>query len=153
MFYATMTACEVAYSTYIYAKVDKTYYQKVTSHMRAAALTGRFTSALLAQVLLSFNILDVASLNHITFIGRCTFISKYKIVHSPCCFSSVDSQLALLSYSVIAQLVRRKESSIHLCAAALIMSLHLLSLSTDTAFMQRCDCGQYQKVEMHSILQ
>lgn len=107
VFYATMTACEVAYSTYIYAKVDKVYYQKVTSHMRAAALTGRFTSAVLAQVLLSFSILDVASLNHITFIGRCTFISKYKIVHSPCCFSSVNNQLALLLYSVIAYLVRR----------------------------------------------
>lgn len=82
VFYATMTACEVAYSTYIYAKVDKVYYQKVTSHMRAAALTGRFTSAVLAQLLLSFSILDVASLNHITFIGRwCTFISKYKTHH------------------------------------------------------------------------
>uniref|UniRef100_A0A1B6HRB0 Uncharacterized protein n=1 Tax=Homalodisca liturata TaxID=320908 RepID=A0A1B6HRB0_9HEMI len=71
IFYATMTACEVAYYTYIYAKVDKNHYQTVTSHMRAAALTGRFTSATTSQIMLSLGILTIADLNHLTFVGMC----------------------------------------------------------------------------------
>ncbi|XP_075211891.1 thiamine transporter 1-like isoform X2 [Lycorma delicatula] len=69
IFYGTMTACEVAYYTYIYVKVDKQHYQAVTSHMRAAALTGRFMSGLTGQTLLLLNIMDIAELNHLTFIG------------------------------------------------------------------------------------
>lgn len=70
-FYGTMTACEVAYYTYIYAKVDKQHYQVVTSHMRAAALSGRFISATTSQTVLSFGIMDVAQLNHLTLVGMC----------------------------------------------------------------------------------
>lgn len=73
-FYATMTACEVAYYTYIYAKVDKEHYQRVTSHMRAAALTGRFTSATTSQLVLSLGLLTVADLNHLTFAGNMCYI-------------------------------------------------------------------------------
>lgn len=67
IFYGTFSACEVAYFTYIYAKVDKKYYQQVTSHTRAAILAGRATSAIMAQLLISFKIMDYRQLNYITF--------------------------------------------------------------------------------------
>lgn len=63
-------ACEVAYYTYIYAKVDKDYYQQVTSHTRAAILAGRAFSGILGQVLVSFNIMDYRQLNYISFGGE-----------------------------------------------------------------------------------
>lgn len=86
-FYATMTACEIAYYTYIYAKVDKEHYQRVTSHMRAAALTGRFSSATTSQLVLSFGLLTVADLNHLTFAGKftATFNNQFS-PDSSCCF-------------------------------------------------------------------
>ena len=48
--YGIATSTEVAYYTYIYAKVSSQYYQKVTSYTRSAILTGRFFSGMLAQV-------------------------------------------------------------------------------------------------------
>lgn len=48
--YGIATSTEVAYFTYIYAQVSGVYYQRVTSFTRAALLTGRFMSGLLAQV-------------------------------------------------------------------------------------------------------
>ena len=67
--YGTMTACETAYYTYIYAKVDKKHYQIVTSHMRAASLTGRFASAIASQVLIYMG-MSIMGLNYMTLIGR-----------------------------------------------------------------------------------
>lgn len=67
VFYGTFSACEVAYFTYIYAKVDKDYYQQVTSHTRAAILAGRATSGVMGQLLVSFKVLDYRGLNFITF--------------------------------------------------------------------------------------
>ncbi|XP_039280821.1 thiamine transporter 2 [Nilaparvata lugens] len=69
VFYGTMIACEVAYYTYIYAKVDPQHYQAVTSHMRAAALIGRFVSGMTAQLLLIFGIMGVPELNHLSLAG------------------------------------------------------------------------------------
>lgn len=60
-------ATEVAYYTYIYAKVDKQHYLKVTSHTRAAILTGRFVASSLGQVLVSTETMDYRQLNFITF--------------------------------------------------------------------------------------
>ncbi|GJQ66882.1 hypothetical protein Trydic_g7905 [Trypoxylus dichotomus] len=67
VFYGTFMATEVAYYTYIYAKVPNEFYQQVTSHTRAAILTGRALSAVLAQLLVSFNVMDYRELNYITF--------------------------------------------------------------------------------------
>ncbi|KAK7573370.1 hypothetical protein V9T40_010561 [Parthenolecanium corni] len=67
--YGTMTACEIAYYTYIYAKVDKKHYQIVTSHMRGASLTGRFMSSITSQIVLNFHIMDIAGLNYLTLAG------------------------------------------------------------------------------------
>ena len=59
-------ASEVAYYTYMYAKVDKDKYQKVTGQARAAILSGRFLASVLAQFLISFDIMDVRQLNYIS---------------------------------------------------------------------------------------
>lgn len=66
-FYGMFSACEVAYYTYIYAKVAKEYYQRVTSYTRAAILAGRSISGIMGQLLISFNLMDYRQLNYITF--------------------------------------------------------------------------------------
>lgn len=69
IFYGTFLATEVAYYTYIYAKVPNEFYQQVTSHTRAAILTGRALSGALAQVLVSFAVMDYRELNYISLTG------------------------------------------------------------------------------------
>ncbi|VEN34147.1 unnamed protein product [Callosobruchus maculatus] len=67
IFYGTFCASEVAYYTYIYAKVDTEYFQLVTSHTRAAILAGSTISGILAQLLVSLEWMDYRQLNYITF--------------------------------------------------------------------------------------
>ncbi|KAH0819054.1 hypothetical protein GEV33_003737 [Tenebrio molitor] len=62
LFYGT----EVAYYTYIYGKVDKEHFERVTSHTNAAILAGRTSSGILAQVLVSVKWMDVEQLNYIS---------------------------------------------------------------------------------------
>lgn len=50
----------------MYAKVEKNKYQKVTGNARAAILTGRFTASVIAQLLVSFDILNIRELNYLT---------------------------------------------------------------------------------------
>ncbi|KAL7306080.1 hypothetical protein TKK_0001536 [Trichogramma kaykai] len=64
--YGLLLSTEVAYYTYIYAKVDKERYQKVTSHTRGAFLLGRFMAGVFAQLTISFKILDYEQLNYVT---------------------------------------------------------------------------------------
>lgn len=68
-FYGLFLSAEVAYYTYIYAKVDKKYYQEVTGHTKAAALFGRSMSGVVAQLTASFDLLDYHQLNYITATG------------------------------------------------------------------------------------
>lgn len=68
--YGAYMATEVAYFTYIYAKVDRKYYQKVTSHTRVAIFLGKFISGVLAQLLVQFKAMDYRDLNYITFSGN-----------------------------------------------------------------------------------
>lgn len=65
--YGTFMATEVAYYTYIYAKVPKEYYSQVTGHTRAAILAGRCFSGILAQLLTSLYLMNYMELNYITF--------------------------------------------------------------------------------------
>lgn len=67
VFYGVFMAFEVAYYTYIYAKVDNDYYQRVTSHTRSAILAGRAVSSLLGQLLISMNWMDYKQLHYISF--------------------------------------------------------------------------------------
>lgn len=66
LLFGIFVATEVAYYTYIYAKVDKEHYLKVTSHTRAAILAGRCISGILAQFLFYFELTDLRGLNAIT---------------------------------------------------------------------------------------
>lgn len=61
---------EVAYYTYMYAKVPYQHYQKVTGYVRAAILTGRFLSGVVGQIVISFEWMDFRELNYITFAGK-----------------------------------------------------------------------------------
>lgn len=64
--FGAFMAAEIAYYTYMYAKVDRSQYQKVTGHVRAAILTGRFSASFLGQVLYSFELMNTRELNYIT---------------------------------------------------------------------------------------
>ncbi|XP_044752959.1 thiamine transporter 2-like [Coccinella septempunctata] len=66
IFYAGFASCDIAYFTYMYAKVDKEHYPKVTSNTRMAYLLGRSLSGILGQVLSTSNIMDYKQLNFIT---------------------------------------------------------------------------------------
>lgn len=68
--YGIMIACEVPYYTYVYTKVDKKYYKKVSSHMKMACLIGRLVSSMLAQLGIDNHILTVLDLNYLTLIGE-----------------------------------------------------------------------------------
>ena len=68
--YGFFMASEVAYYTYMYAKVDKEKYQKVTGHARASLLSGRFIASVLAQILVSFNLMNLRELNYISLGGE-----------------------------------------------------------------------------------
>lgn len=62
-------AAEIAYYTYMYAKVEKDRYQKVTGHARASLLTGRFVASVIGQILVSFDLTDLRQLNFISLGG------------------------------------------------------------------------------------
>ncbi|XP_066587362.1 thiamine transporter 1-like [Prorops nasuta] len=64
--YGLFLSAEIAYYTYIYAKVDKKHYQEVAGHTKGAALVGRFMSAVVAQIATSFYLLDYHELTMLT---------------------------------------------------------------------------------------
>lgn len=65
--YGLFMATEVAYYTYIYAKVKRDQYQLVTGCTKTAILGGRFMAGVVGQLLVSFNAMDLRELNYITF--------------------------------------------------------------------------------------
>lgn len=67
--YGFFMAAEVAYYTYIYAKVNKEEYQRVTGYTRASFLAGRFLASTIAQILISLKLMNVRDLNYISFGG------------------------------------------------------------------------------------
>ncbi|XP_075981330.1 thiamine transporter 2-like [Anticarsia gemmatalis] len=70
LFYGLYMATEVAYYTYIYAKVEPAKYPRVSSYTRIAALIGRFLSGVSSQLLTHFAIMDYRQLNYITFTAQ-----------------------------------------------------------------------------------
>ncbi|XP_055602734.1 thiamine transporter 1-like isoform X2 [Uranotaenia lowii] len=64
--YGTYMATEVAYYTYIYAKINRDKYQQVTGNTRAAILSGRFLASVIGQALVSTQAMDLRQLNYIT---------------------------------------------------------------------------------------
>ncbi|KAL4707642.1 hypothetical protein ACJJTC_006992 [Scirpophaga incertulas] len=68
--YGVYMATEVAYLTYIYAKVDADKYPLVSSYTRIAALAGRFLSGMSAQLLTHYDVMNYRDLNYITFAAQ-----------------------------------------------------------------------------------
>uniref|UniRef100_A0A7E4VIU5 Thiamine transporter 2 n=1 Tax=Panagrellus redivivus TaxID=6233 RepID=A0A7E4VIU5_PANRE len=64
--YSIATASEVAYFAYIYVKVDRSKYSRVTAWTRAALLAGKCTSYVLAEVLILTKAASYQTLNYIT---------------------------------------------------------------------------------------
>ena len=64
--YGLACSTEVAYYTYIYAKVDRDQYKKVTSYTYSAIFVGRFFAGVAAQVLVSYKLMDYLELNYIS---------------------------------------------------------------------------------------
>lgn len=87
IFYGTYMATEVAYFTYIYAKVPKQHYLAVTVHTRAALLIGKFFSSTLSQTLIYTKIMNIRELNYITLTAQtlATILA--------CCLPSVERSL------------------------------------------------------------
>ncbi|XP_048516256.1 thiamine transporter 2-like isoform X2 [Athalia rosae] len=69
VFFGLFQSTEIAYLTYIYTKISKLHYQKVTSHTRIALSLGRFTASVVAQLIVSFNLLDYHQLLYLTLAG------------------------------------------------------------------------------------
>lgn len=66
VFYGFYQAAEVAYYSYIYAKVDKQYYPRVTSHTRAAMFVGKLVAGLLAQLVIGMQWMNYKQLFYIS---------------------------------------------------------------------------------------
>ncbi|KAH8295107.1 hypothetical protein KR018_007214 [Drosophila ironensis] len=64
--YGFYQAGEVAYYAYIYAKVDKQYYPRVTSHTRAAMFVGKLVGGLLAQLVIAMEWMNFRQLYYIS---------------------------------------------------------------------------------------
>ncbi|XP_060861941.1 folate transporter 1-like [Metopolophium dirhodum] len=70
IFFGFFYASEVAFTTYLYAKVDnKQLYQKITSIVKASILFGRFLSGLIAQIIVSTNLLEEVYLLYISILS------------------------------------------------------------------------------------
>lgn len=66
MLFGFYSATEVAYYSYIYAKVEKQYYPKVTSHTRAATFVGKLVAGVLSQLVIGMNWMNLQELFYIT---------------------------------------------------------------------------------------
>lgn len=75
--YGTYMAAEVAYYTYIYAKVDKKYYPRVTSHTRAAMFAGKLISGITSQLMINLELMDYKQLNYITLASEYIIFDVY----------------------------------------------------------------------------
>ncbi|KAH8334697.1 hypothetical protein KR074_003981 [Drosophila pseudoananassae] len=64
--YGFYSATEVAYYSYIYAKVEKQYYPKVTSHTRAATFVGKLVAGFLSQLVIGMKWMNLQELFYIT---------------------------------------------------------------------------------------
>ena len=63
-------ATDVAYYTYIYAKVDNAHYQQVTSNSRSAQLFGKCLGASLGQILMMYDWVSLDVLIYITLASK-----------------------------------------------------------------------------------
>ncbi|XP_034249560.1 thiamine transporter 1-like [Thrips palmi] len=64
--YGLMWAADVAYFTYMYAKVDRAHYGTVSATARVGYLLGRFSSGVLSQLAVSLNFMSLLGLQFVT---------------------------------------------------------------------------------------
>lgn len=105
--YGTFMACEIAYYTYIYAKVEHTKYQLVTGHTRSAILTGRFFGAACAQLLVSFDLMNYKELNYISFGCKATLFEFFPIPK----FSYLRISILVVEYRTFSFLICRRQKN------------------------------------------
>uniref|UniRef100_A0A915AAJ6 Reduced folate carrier n=1 Tax=Parascaris univalens TaxID=6257 RepID=A0A915AAJ6_PARUN len=67
-FYGIASAAEIAFYSYIYAKVDKGDYQKLTSWTRASTMAGRTFGYLLSQLIIITHIGNYLIVNEISLV-------------------------------------------------------------------------------------
>lgn len=73
VFYGTYKSADVAFWSYIYARVDKSCYQKITSYTKSASQLGKFAGAVGAQILLFYGLVDYLDLNYVSLaVQLCT---------------------------------------------------------------------------------
>uniref|UniRef100_F1L684 Folate-like transporter 2 n=1 Tax=Ascaris suum TaxID=6253 RepID=F1L684_ASCSU len=80
--YGVASASEVAFYSYIYAKLEKVHYKKVTSWTRAAFMAGRCGSYMLGQTLVLTHLGDVFLLQYIG-CGLACFVLALAIFMPP----------------------------------------------------------------------
>ncbi|KHN74186.1 Folate-like transporter 2 [Toxocara canis] len=66
VFYGIASAAEIAFYSYIYAKVEKSEYQKLTSWTRASTMAGRTFGYLLSQLIIITHIGNYLTVNQIS---------------------------------------------------------------------------------------
>lgn len=80
VFFGFFYSSEVAFTTYLYAKVDdKQYYQKITSLVKASMLFGRFLSGFIAQTIVSTHLLNEVYLLYISIFST-SFVTLWSLV-------------------------------------------------------------------------
>ncbi|XP_062711743.1 thiamine transporter 1-like [Aedes albopictus] len=73
VFYGTYKSADVAFWSYIYARVDRSCYQKITSYTKSSSQLGKFVGAVGAQVLLFYGLVDYLDLNYVSLaVQLCT---------------------------------------------------------------------------------
>ncbi|XP_018916974.2 thiamine transporter 2 [Bemisia tabaci] len=70
LLFGLFSAAHVAYFSYMYARIeDKRLYQKVTGYARASLLVGKFLNGLVAQLCISYGILQYEQLLYLSIAG------------------------------------------------------------------------------------
>lgn len=139
--YGYFMAAEVAYYTYIYARVDRSQYQRVTGHVRAATLTGRFSASLLGQLLYSFNAMNIRELNYITLSAQgASFFFAVLLpgVGVSLYFYAKDQPQNSLDETAVEQMHQSEESKpkFSMTRASALMWTHFKQAYTNTSVLQ-----------------
>lgn len=96
-FYGIAASAEIAYYTYIYAKVDQECYKKVTSFTHSAIILGNLAAASSSQALISTDLMNYLQLNYLS-IAFCILALIAALflpnVGSSVYFSQIDTSLS-----------------------------------------------------------
>lgn len=142
IFYGTYMAAEVAYYTYMYAKCDRSEYQKVTSHTRAAITAGKFLSGFIAQLLYSYNLMDLRELNYISFVSESKIIIFNKndfSKHNDFLAQIISLPLALLLPSVSTSMYFHKKSDVEVVVSQQTTHVSIQETITVKKYEFSCD--------------